>query len=91
MSERDRIGEIQDRVRRIETRLTAWMEKSGFDTQVQKGKLIMCYHGRTGLEVPSLDVRLKDILETIAESRFASAEDEVPIFHKGERVGAIKR
>ena len=34
--ERDRIGEIQDRLRRIETRLTKYMQERGFDTQVQK-------------------------------------------------------
>ena len=30
--ERDRIGEIQDRLRRIETRLTKYMQERGFET-----------------------------------------------------------
>ena len=79
-NERDRIGEIQDRLRRIETRLTKYMQERGFETQVQtpvwnNGKVI----------VPSLDVRLRDILTVIPES-WARANDgdcpQMEVIHK---------
>ena len=77
--ERDRIGEIQDRLRRIETRLTKYMQERGFETQVQKPVW------RDGeIHIPSLDVRLKDILEAVPDSW---CECNLEIFHQDNRVG----
>ena len=75
--ERDRIGEIQDRIRRIETRLTAWMQWSGFETQVQKSVWVSDPAGT--IEVPSRDVRLKDVLAAIPDDWCGP----ILIVHKG--------
>lgn len=76
--ERDRIGEIQDRLRRIETRLTKYMQERGFDTQVQKVEA-----EGDGIIIPSLDVRLRDMLIAAPETthRFFN------VWHQGELVG----
>ena len=79
--ERDRIGEIQDRLRRVETRLTKWMESCGFDTQVQK-----CELTSRGVDIPSMDVRLKDILGV---GSVQIMEDGVTVFHKNQPVCEI--
>ena len=77
--ERDRIGEIQDRLRRIETRLTKWMQQCGFDTQTQK---VEWDEEKCAIVIPSMDVRLKDILAAIPEVMRRGAYIE----HKGNTV-----
>ena len=76
--ERDRIGEIQDRLRRIETRLTKYMQERGFETRVQKVEA-----EGDGIIIPSLDVRLRDMLIAAPETthRFFN------VWHQGEFVG----
>lgn len=49
--------EIRDRLRRIETRLTAFIAWSGFDAKVQQPT----FNGDR-VQIPSLDVRLSDII-----------------------------
>ncbi len=83
-NERDRIGEIQDRLRRIETRLTAWMEWSGFDTRVTKAEW---NEDLKEINIPSLDIRVKDVLTTIPPGRASS----VDVMHKGVFVLRVLR
>lgn len=56
----DQLTEIQDRLRRVETRLTKFMEWSGFDSQVRKPR----WSSGT-IVVPSLGATLKDCLEVV--------------------------
>jgi len=76
--ERDRIGEIQDRLRRVETRLTKYMQERGFETQVQKVILDI-----DTVHIPSLDVRLRDIL-TIIPTGYAGTK--LRILHKDRHI-----
>ena len=70
--ERDRIGEIQDRLRRIETRLTKYMQERGFETQAQ----VPIYGGSNDrISIPSLDVRLKDVLAAIPDGEDSPEPD----------------
>ena len=84
--ERDRIGEIQDRLRRIETRLTKYMQERGFETQVQKP-----VYDRAGdrLTVPSLDVRLKDVLAVIPDGE--DSPDGLAVVHAGSVVAWVHK
>jgi hypothetical protein len=52
--------ELLDRARRIETRLTKFMEANGFDTQTQKPVWDL---GR--VTMPSMDCSLKHILDSV--------------------------
>ena len=84
--EGDRIGEIQDRLRRIETRLTKYMQERGFDTQVQ----VPIYDGPNDrITIPSLDARLKDVLAAIPEGE--APEDGLAIVHAGSVVAWIQK
>ena len=76
--ERDRIGEIQDRLRRIETRLTKYMQERGFETQVQIPEFV-----KGAIEIPSLDVRLKDILAAFPQEHRENDLGEVEVYHQG--------
>jgi hypothetical protein len=78
--DRDRIGEIQDRLRRIETRLTKYMQERGFETQVQK-----CVFEEDSLHLPSLDVRYRDILTAIPKEY----RGELRLWHQGMEVGIL--
>ena len=79
MSERDRIGEIQERIRRMETKITLIMARLGVDTQAHKADL----QGQA-LFVPSLDIRLKDMLDAAPESDLMTC---FHVIHKGNRIG----
>ena len=78
--ERDRIGEIQDRLRRIETRLTKYMQERGFDTQVCQPRF-----EEDSLHLPSLDIRYRDILTAIPHDY----RGELRLWHQGIEVGII--
>ena len=78
---RDPIIEMQDRLRRIETRLTAWMEWSGFDTQRQRAVF-----NNGVIEIPSLDIRLKDLLDAIPTSLDHASYDEIAVVYKGQNI-----
>ena len=81
-NERDRIGEIQDRLRRIETRLTRYMQERGFETRVQPCKWD---NDTAEVQVPSMDVRLRDVLAIIPKQ-----EDRVvEIRHQGQLVASL--
>lgn len=59
-TDREIIKETLDRTRRIETRITKWMEQQGFDTGVQRP----IWHKGT-IIIPSLSVSLKECLEVV--------------------------
>lgn len=74
------LKEIADRCRRMETRLTKFMEAQGFDTRVQRPLFLS-----TGeLRVPSLAVSLQDCLAVIPSDW--SDEDEIFVTHQGDTV-----
>jgi hypothetical protein len=79
------VGEILDRVRRIETRLTAGLESLGAVVVTEKPKVITLETGGMGVSIPSTGVRLKDIMELVPAGVFG----EVPIFHKGLFIAVI--
>ena len=81
--ERDRIGEIQDRLRRIETRLTKYMQERGFETQVQKATW-----GPGYVSIPSIDIRLRDLLTAIPE--FYDWNEDIEVMHAGQVVVVLK-
>ena len=85
--ERDRIGEIQDRLRRIETRLTKYMQERGFETQVQKALVVTASDGAVAVIVPSMDIRLKDVIDAVPSPRTG----EVTVFHIEDTVCILKR
>lgn len=75
--ETDRIGELLDRTRRIETKLCVVMEKMGVDPKNQKPTWT------TGIiQIHSKDVRLRDIVSLIPDGW----DKGVEIHHKGELV-----
>ena len=74
--------EVVDRCRRMETRLTRFLESQGFDTQVKRATW------RDGtLVVPSPSVSLKEILATIPSHW--SPEDGIRVEHKGETLAWV--
>lgn len=67
------IKEITDRTRRIETRLTKYLESRGFDTQVQKPR----WSGAGRIDVPTQACSLRDCLEVVPDSWDPEVEIEV--------------
>ena len=75
-------NEMLDRLRRIETRMTAFFEWSGYATKVEKPRWNDEEHC---IHIPSMDVRLKDILAAIPKDRDAGLA-RVGIVHKGGHI-----
>lgn len=75
------LHEIRDRTRRIETRLTKYLESVGFDTQTQRPYVDDCGH----IVIPSLHCSLKDILAVLPDD----GNDFVEVVHQGEHVAMI--
>ncbi len=73
------IKEIQDRCRRMETRLTRFLEAQGFETGTMKPS----WHGGV-IKIPSPACSLKDMLAVVPDDW--SADDEITVTHKGEEV-----
>jgi hypothetical protein len=71
--------EVLDRLRRIETRVTRFLETQGFDTQVQRPKWDEATHT---LYIPSMGVSLRDILLAIPPQR----SQLILVKHKGDLV-----
>lgn len=80
-TETEKLDEVVERTRRIETRLTKFMEQEGFDTQVARAAWL----NNGTVTVPSLAISLKEILAIIPEGH----EGAVPIMHKGQRVAVL--
>lgn len=77
------LNEIMDRCRRIETRLTKYLENQGFDTKVRRpewddGDII----------VPSLTVSMQDCLSVVPHDW--SPENPIPVVHKGRVLMVIQ-
>lgn len=66
--------EVLDRLRRIETRVTKYLQEQGFDTQSQK-----CRWDPTGIvHIPSTKVALQEIVEVIpADAR----NEDIEVHH----------
>lgn len=80
--ERD-VREIKDRCRRMETRLTKYLEEQGFDTQ---RKMPTC-QGNV-VTIPSMECSLADILSVMPVPR-VPGYDSIVISHKGVTVGVL--
>jgi hypothetical protein len=77
------VGEIKDRCRRMETRLTRYMEAQGFDTTARPPTW------REGeITIPSPAVSLKDILNVIPDTW---GERGVAVIHKGAHIAHIHK
>lgn len=75
----DQIKEIADRCRRMETRLTKFLEIQGFDTKTQKP---VWKHGV--IDIPSMLCGVSDILAVVPSDW--NRDDELIVIHKGEEV-----
>ncbi len=76
----DQIKETFDRTRRIETRLTRYLEAKGFETKVQKP-----LWDRGTVQIPSMACSVKDILEAIPPG-----VREAAVSHQGTVVLELK-
>jgi len=75
------LEELRDRTRRVETRLTKYLESQGFDTQTQRPE----WRSDGYVNVPSPNISLKDVLSVIPHTYL----DEVRIVHKGVIIASI--
>lgn len=76
-----RVKEIQDRCRRVETRLTRFLETQGFDTQ----RKMPIFRGNV-VEVPSMECSIADIISVLP----ADIEYEtVWVTHQGVKVCVV--
>jgi len=74
------LRELRDRMRRVETRMTAYLVQQGFDTQVHRPEW------KNGVvEIGSLFTPIKDILAIIP----STCSDEVEIIHKEKVIGYL--
>lgn len=83
--------EVVDRCRRMETRLTRFLESQGFDTQVKRAMWRDDDPSSAGLRstivVPSPAVSLKEVLTTVPS--YWSPSDGIRIEHKGETLAWV--
>lgn len=69
--------EIVERCRRIETRLTKYLESQGFETQVRRP-----FWNGQAVVVPAAHCAVSDMLSAIpVEHR---GDDEIPVLHQGK-------
>ena len=81
---RPSMQEVVDRCRRIETRLTQFLEAQGFDTQVKRCE----WRAQDGVVVvPSASSALKEILATIPYGWDSAMP--VRVEHKGETLTVV--
>lgn len=79
----EKVDEIHDRTRRIETRLTKCMEHLGFDTGVGRPE-----YRRGSVHIPSLSTSLQDILAAVPEAH--PRDYNVGVMHKDKLVLTFK-
>jgi hypothetical protein len=72
------IKEMTDRLRRIETRLTKFMEAQGFDMQTKRPDWVI-KEGVGTVIVPTDMCSIKDILSVIPDGY----EDDIDVLHRG--------
>jgi len=75
--------EVVDRCRRMETRLTKFLESQGFDTQVKRAT----WKDDRTITVPSPSVSLKEVMTTIPSTW--PPEDGIRVEHKGETIAWV--
>ena len=74
--------ETSDRLRRLETRLTRYMEWAGFDTEVRRP----VFRDPERLDIPTDATSIRDCLATIPKG----AQDRmIDVFHKGALIATI--
>jgi hypothetical protein len=79
----EKVSECVDRCRRVETRVTKFLEEQGFDTGVQRP-----VWGSTGyVDLPSPAVSMKDILATVPADW--DRDEPVRVLHKGDTLGEL--
>jgi predicted NAD/FAD-binding protein len=78
------VNETRDRTRRVETRITKYLETQGFDTQVRRGQWLPAL---SIIEVPARDVTLREIIELLP----AGHSERVPVVIKNDVVLWVQR
>jgi len=79
-----KIKEILDRTRRLETRLTSFMQSQGFDVRTEKP--VFSTYDFT-LTIPSMRTQLQDIIDAVPSEVMLT--EEIEVIHKGEVVAMI--
>lgn len=79
---RDETKEVLDRMRRMETRITKYLESQGFDTGVKRPT----WEGGK-VSIPSLSCSIKEALSVVPTDW--DKDDEITIVHKGDEVAHI--
>jgi hypothetical protein len=74
-----------DRVRRIETRLTRYLETQGFDTQTQRPVLEPGPEPK--MHIPSMHISLKDMLAAIPAD--LNGWEDIEVQHAGRPVAYL--
>lgn len=72
--------EIMDRMRRMETRMTRWLESQGFDTQTKRP----VWDRRGVIHVPSMACSMRDLLDVIPPTW--PVDDTIDVHHHGEYI-----
>lgn len=78
----DQLKEIMDRCRRMETRLTKFLEMHGFDTKVQRP-----LWDNGVVDIPSLACSVRECLNVVPENW--SPDSEIIITHRGVEVASL--
>jgi hypothetical protein len=74
------VREVVERTRRIETRLTKYMEDRGFETKIKRPS----WRNSCQVHVSSPSVSIADILATVPENW--DREEEVLVYHDGTHI-----
>lgn len=77
------LKEITDRCRRMETRLTKFLEAQGFDTQVRRPVFLTSGE----IQIPSISCSITECLSVVPPDW--DAEKEIFVTHKGEAVMSL--
>lgn len=83
MMHNDILREVRDRTRRIETRLTKWLEAEGFETKVQRP----VWRGDGRLDVPTRSCSLADCLSVVPPDW--PGDEEIGVFCNGEFIVSL--
>lgn len=75
----DQMKEVADRTRRIETRLTRYLEKQGFDTQTQRP---VWRNGQ--IDIPTMACSVHDVMAIVPSAW--PADEVIDVYHQGEFV-----
>ena len=77
--------EVKDRVRRIETRLTGFMQWSGYNPGSEKP----VWHPEGRVSIPTPGVSLRDMLAVVPADW--PADEEIEVHHRNEWVASIMK